>query len=99
MIAAALLIISAGANASVLIGHGYTCTDTAITMPDFAFLGGFDLLPNGNFVINDGYTIREVDHSGKDVQTFFTFPQPVMGSFVRCDKGTLYFGESSTGGI
>lgn len=99
LIAAALLTISMGAAASVLTGYGYACSDTTVSMPDFAFLGGFDLLPSGNFVVNDGYAIREIDASGADVRTLYSFSSPVMGSFVRCNSNTLYFGESTTGSI
>lgn len=97
LIAAILLTIAIAARGSVLTATGYTCTDTVITMPDWAFLGGFDMLPDGSFVVNDGYTIREVSTSGKNLKTFFTFPTPVMGSFVRCNCNKLYFGESTMG--
>ncbi|MHB9037507.1 MAG: hypothetical protein ACYC64_12645 [Armatimonadota bacterium] len=97
IIAAIVLLMSLGANASVLTAPGYSVTDVAINMPAFAFLGGFDILPNGNYVVNDGHSIREVKTDGTDGQVFYSYAAPVYGSFVRVNNNTLYFGDSSTG--
>lgn len=80
---------------------GYYCVDTPVNMPAGAWFGGFDVLPNGNFVILDGYAVREITPAGVDVNTLYTFPGYVYGSFVRYNpaNGRVYFGETSTHAI
>lgn len=93
-----IVCLAAGiANAGSLIAAGYNCHDTEITMAPGAFIGGFDVLPGGDFVINDGRSIRVVSYEGVDKGSLFTFDKPVYGSFVRYNNGKLYFGESSAG--
>ncbi|MCE5321760.1 PEP-CTERM sorting domain-containing protein [bacterium] len=90
------MFVSSSVNASVLTAAGYSVTDITIDMPASAFLGGFDILPNGNYVINDGCSIREVKRDGTAGQTFYSYETAVYGSFVRVNNGTLYFSDSST---
>lgn len=99
ILAALLWAVVSAANAGALIAPGYTCTDTMIDMPAGAFIGGFDILPNGNYVINDGYAIRVIAPDGTEDDPLYTYTSPVYGSFVRYSDGMVYFGESSNGTI
>lgn len=105
MCAAAMMVamsLAAGAGAGVLSAPaGYVCVDTVLDMPVGAWFGGFDALPNGNFVVADGYSIREIAPSGAAVQTLYTYPGYVYGSFVKYNPGNdrVYFGETSTGSV
>ncbi len=98
-----LFVLSSGCllAGSMTAPAGYTWVDTPITLPMFSYLGGFDVLPNGNFVILDGYSVREIDRSGVDVRTIFTYSESVYGSFVKYNPANdkIYFGESKYGTI
>ena len=85
---------SACCAAGLLDSAEYECTDLFITMPAGAFLGGFDVLPNGNYVINDGYSVREITQSGAHVQTLYTYSAALYGSFVRYNGGLVYFADN-----
>ena len=97
----ALLIvcISASAFAASLYAPGLNCTDIQVTSG--GFISGFDILPNGNYLINDGYTISEIVRDGSGKRMLYSYAAPVYGSFVRYNSadGKVYFGESSTGDV
>ncbi|OFX14099.1 MAG: hypothetical protein A2Z18_00690 [Armatimonadetes bacterium RBG_16_58_9] len=102
LVALSLVAITVSAGAGSLNAPSrYECVDTVFTMPVGAWFGGFDILPNGNFAITDGYSIREIASSGADVQTLYSYSSMVYGSFVKYNPadGLLYFGESSYGTI
>ncbi len=102
LIALVALWLPSAAGAGLLTAPaGYTCIDTVIDMPAGAWFGGYDILPSGNFAISDGYSIREVTPGGVDVGSLYTYSSMVYGSFVKYNAATetVYFGESSTGGI
>ena len=85
-------------GASMTAPAGYGCFDTAFSMPAGASFGGFDILPNGNFAIHDGYSLREIDKSGTDIRTLYSYSGFVYGSFVKYNSadGRIYFGDSSS---
>ncbi len=98
------------AAGSLIPPVGYVCSDTVLDIPTGGWFGGFDFLPNGNFVISDGYSVREITRQGATVRTLYVFPDPdpytpeveaVFGSFVKYDSTNdkIYFGESSLGTI
>ncbi len=91
----------ASANAAAMYSPGMNTIDLEIAMPSGGFVGGFDALPNGNYLVNDGHAIREISASGAPDTTLYSFAAPVFGSFVRYNPadGRVYFGESSTGDI
>ncbi len=99
IIAAIILSATASWGAGLLSSATYNCTDLFISLPAGAFLGGFDVLHNGNFVINDGNSLREITQSGANVQTLYTYSSPVFGSFVRYNDGLVYFADTSFGTI
>jgi len=112
LILSTILGIASSALAGSLIPPaGYVCIDTPIEIPAYGWFGGFDFLPNGNFVISDGYSLREITRQGTTVRTLYVFPDPdpstpdvvesVFGSFVKYDATSdkIYFGESSFGTI
>lgn len=87
--------IACSANAGAL----HNSADTPLALQ--GFLGGFDALDNGNFLVNDGYTINEIDSSGASVRTLYTYNEEggVWGSFVKHNNGRIYFGESMNGNV
>jgi hypothetical protein len=110
--AASVLIVCGGATAGSLVAPaGYVCTDTPIDIPTDGWFGGFDFLPNGNLVISDGYSVREITRAGAPVRTLYTYADPdpstpdvvetTFGSFVRYNPGNdrVYFGESTFGTV
>lgn len=111
LILATILGIASGVSAGSLIPPaGYVCTDTPLEIPTDGWFGGFDFLPNGNFVISDGYSVREITRQGTTVRTLYVFPDPdpstpnvesVFGSFVKYDpiNDKIYFGESTLGTV
>lgn len=98
-IAALAVTIRAGANAAAMWAPGLNTIDLEIAVPAGAFVSGFDVLPNGHYLINDGRAIREVSPGGD--RALYTFAAPVWGSFVRYNPadGKVYFGDSSHGDI
>lgn len=94
IIAAVILSATASRGEGLLDSATYNCTDLFISLPTGAFLGGFDILPNGNFVINDGSSVREITQSGTDVQTLYTYSASLFGSFVRYNNGLVYFADN-----
>lgn len=97
-----LTVVPAAAMAGSLVPvPGYYCVDTPVTMPAGAWFGGFDVLPNGNFVISDGYSVREITPAGVDVNTLYTYPAYVYASFVKYNPANnrVYFGETSSHSI
>jgi hypothetical protein len=99
LVAGALgLAPSAGAQ-SAEPGFGFDAISIA---PAGAFVGGFDLLPNGNYAVFDGTSVVELAESdGSLVQTIWTPASSVFGSFVTRspDGSKLYFGESTEGKV
>jgi len=97
----AVVLTCAAVNAAALNAPGFRTTDIEVTLAPGGFVGGFDVLPNGHFIINDGQTVREISQAGQADQVLYTFESPVYGSFVRYNAadGKIYFGESSTGAI
>ncbi|MFG0319308.1 MAG: hypothetical protein ACF8XB_18705 [Planctomycetota bacterium JB042] len=101
LVAALLPLVSPSAEAAVVPDAGYS-VHAVPAAPAGAFPGGLDVLPNGHVAVFDGQAIVELDPStGAVVQTLYTPPASVFGSFVRTDPtGTfLLFGESSAGTI
>lgn len=96
VVAVLIVLALTGARASVITAPGYSVKNIIVDMPDYAFLGGFDVLPNGNYVVNDGHSIREVKRDGTTGEVFYSYDTAVFGSFVRVNNNTLYFGDSST---
>lgn len=98
-IAVLACVICAGAHAAAMYSPGLNTIDLQVAVPAGAFVSGFDVLPNGHCLVNDGRSIREVSPSTD--RTLYTFGGPVWGSFVRYNPadGKVYFGESSSGGI
>ncbi|MGI6295106.1 MAG: PEP-CTERM sorting domain-containing protein [Armatimonadota bacterium] len=94
IIAAIILSATASWGAGLLDSATYNCTDLFLSLPAGAFLGGFDVLPNGNYVINDGHSVREITQSGADVQTLYTYSASVFGSFVKYNNGLVYFADN-----
>lgn len=76
---------------------GYNLSEVTFT----GFVGGFDVAPNGNFIVFEGQNVYEVTKSGSFVQNLYTFEDSVWGSFVRVDaaENRVYFGESGGGYI
>ena len=75
---------------------------TAALAPAGSFVGGFDVLPNGNWVLFDGADVVEFDPAtGHNVRTIFSPPGFVFGAFVELDpsRSLIYFGESSSGAV
>ncbi|MSR45474.1 MAG: hypothetical protein EXS13_00120 [Planctomycetes bacterium] len=71
--------------------------DEVVVAPG-GFVGGFELLANGDYALFDGTAVQQVSSvDGSVVQTLFTPPGFVFGAFLRNspDGATLYFGESS----
>jgi len=91
--------ICASANAAAMYAPGLNTIDLAVNVPTGAFVSGFDVLPNGHYLINDGCTIHEISPTSD--RTLYTFAAPVWGTFVRYNSadGKVYFGESSNGNI
>ena len=98
-VAALASTICAGAYAAAMYSPGLNTIDLQITVPAGAFVSGFDVLPNGHYLINDGRAIREVSPTGS--VALYTFGSPVWGTFVRYNPadGKVYFGESSRGDV
>lgn len=92
-------MICVGAYAGAMFSPGLNTIDLNIAVPAGAFVSGFDVLPNGHYLINDGRAIREVSPTGS--ASLYTFASPVWGTFVRYNPadGKVYFGESSRGNI
>jgi hypothetical protein len=70
--------------------------------PAGAFVGGFEVLPNGNWALFDGSDVVELSSlDGSFVRTLFTPPVFTFGAFLTLspDGSKLYFGESSSGRI
>lgn len=93
--------------AQISAASGYMVSETRFD----GFVRGFDILPNGNFVVLEGTdqdefmlettTLKEVTPDGVTVRDLYTFDSKVFGSFVRVDSfsNTIYFGESTFGSI
>ena len=72
MVALLTIALCSSANAGALQGS----VDTIVTLPSYAFLGGFDVTPSGNFLVNDGFAVREIDRAGTSVRTLYTYTEP-----------------------
>ena len=80
-------------------GYGF---DEVPIAPAGAFVGGFEVLPSGNYAVFDGIAVVEVAASdGAFVRTLHTPASPVFGAFLTLspDGSKLYFGESSDGKV
>ena len=102
ILAAAILCAAITAYAgSMSTPAGYTCVDTPVNVVANVYFGGFDILPNGNFAVHDGYAIREITPAGAHVDDLYTYTYSarVYGSFVKYNSanGRVYFGDSSAG--
>ncbi|HOP80941.1 MAG TPA: hypothetical protein PLZ21_10295, partial [Armatimonadota bacterium] len=79
--------------------YGYGVSEILFT----GFVGGFDVLSNGNFIVFEGQDIYEITPYGTRVSAtpIYSFESTVWGSFVRVDEnsGRIYFGESGNGTI
>jgi hypothetical protein len=95
------LLLAPVLGAGQLEVEGYQAPDLPVAGQG-AFLGGFDVMANGHYVLFDGTDVIEVDPvTGQTLGTLFTPPSGVFGSFVRVapDGQSLYFGESTNGVI
>lgn len=101
LLALLVALACATANAAALYAPGFNTTDIEVSMQEWSFVSGFDALPNGNYLLNDGRAIREISASGQPDRVLYTFAAPVYGSFVRYNAANhrVYFGESSNGDI
>lgn len=74
----------------------------AANLPTAAFLGGFDVLPDGRFVVFDGNSVVAFDQTTFVATTLFTPPTgAIFGAFIRVtpDGSALVFGESQFGDV
>ena len=94
LVAAAVVPASSG---QLVVPPGYTLSEFTLE----GFVGGFDIAPNGNFIVLQDQNLSEFTPGGSLVRTLYSFPSFVYGSFVRVDpsSGRVYFGESSNGTI
>lgn len=90
----ALLLIGQSCSAGIVNSTSYLCSELLVSVPAGAFMGGFDVLPGGNYVINDGAAVREITQSGDDVRALYTYDSPVFASFVRHNNGLVYFADT-----
>jgi hypothetical protein len=96
----ALLVAALAAPAAaghLVVPPGYGLSEVSFT----GFVGGFDIAPNGDFIVLEDQNLYEVTPAGSFVRDLYTYPSFVYGSFVRVDaaRGRVYFGESSNGWI
>lgn len=101
LLALFLALACTTSNAAALYAPGLNTIDLQISVPSGGFVSGFDVLPGGNYLINDGRTIREISPSGGPDRVLYTSAAAVYGSFARYNPsdGKVYFGESSNGSI
>ena len=101
IITCVLCAVSIASAGSITAPAGYVCIDTPVNVPASGWFGGFDVLPNGNFIVSDSTCIREINLSGADVRTIYTFDKFGYGSFVRYNAANndIYFGESTSNTI
>jgi hypothetical protein len=100
-VVAATLAAAAPRVAAQSPAPGYAL-DEIPSAPGGAYVGGFELLPNGNYAVFDGAAVVEISPAdGSVIATIFTPPAPVFGAFLTIspDGGTLYFGESTDGHV
>lgn len=97
LIATIFLAVSVCAQANIISSGYYASSETFVAVPEYSFMGGFDVMANGNYVINDGNSVREITQTGADAGTIYTFPTAVSASFVTLHNGTLYFADTSDG--
>jgi len=97
---AALIVGGAPSSAAAqTTSPGFTLDELSIAPPG-AFIGGFEVLPNGNYALFDGAAVVELSSAdGSQVRTLFTPASFVFGAFLTLspDGKKLYFGESSNG--
>jgi len=80
---------------------GFASSSISIA-PGGAFVGGLELLPNGDLLVFDGSNIVELaPGDGSLVRTVWTSGTSLFGAFIRFEPNGLYllFGESSSGHI
>lgn len=80
---------------------GFAASSITVAPPG-AFVGGLDLLPNGDLLVYDGTSLVELAPAdGSLVRTVWTPGNALYGAFVRLspDGLSVYFGESSSGNI
>jgi len=97
---AAAAMAARGASAQVA-DPGYGLDELTIAPPN-AFLGGFEVLANGNWALYDGTSVVELSSvDGSFVQSLFTPQGFTFGAFLTRspDGATLYFGDSSANQI
>ena len=100
LLIAALLIAALSVPAlagQLVVPSGYALSEVSFS----GFVGGFDVAPNGNFIVLEDQNLYEITPGGSVVRSLYTFQNPVWGSFVRVDAaaGKVYFGESGGGWI
>ena len=98
--AAAASLLAPGAHGQSA-DSGFTSSSLSIAPPG-AFVGGLEVLPNGDLLVFDGTSIVELAPSdGSLVRTVWTPGTSLFGAFLRLspDGASVYFGESSSGGI
>jgi hypothetical protein len=92
--------LARGAAAQVA-DPGYGLEELTIA-PGSAFLGGFEVLANGNWALYDGTSVVELSSvDGSFVRSLFTPQGFTFGAFLTRspDGATLYFGDSSANQI
>jgi hypothetical protein len=101
-LASLLLAAAVGGVASAQSASpGFTADEVSIA-PAGAFVGGFEVLANGNYAVFDGTSVVELSSvDGSFVQTIFKPHSVVFGSFLTLspDGATLYFGEGTEGHV
>src|SRR5262249_14649489 len=96
---AAAALARASRAQTVEPGYGF---DSVQVAPGGAFVGGFEILGNGDYAVFDGTSVvEESPLDGSLIRTLFTPSQSVFGAFLTLspDGATLYFGESTYGKI
>ena len=101
---ASLVLVGAGSLGGAAVAQtaapGYGVDELAVASG--GFVGGFELLPGGNYALFDGAAVVELSaDDGSLVQTLFTPASFVFGAFLTLspDGTKLYFGESSDGKV
>lgn len=99
-VACAFAVAAVPASATLLIPpDGYLATDTQFPVAPGAYVGGFDIDPNGNFIVFNGGDIQEITRTGSIVRTILSVGDGVSGSFIKVRGDRIYYGESTNGTI
>jgi len=101
ILATMLLAVAGSAWAGYISAPpGYSVHDTVFEIPAGGYPAGFDVLPDGSFVVHTGQHILKVAKDGES-NILYSYPEAVFGSILTIDHagGRIFFGESSNGTI